>query len=197
MDVSPRGYVLGGAPERNGPESYKVYVPPRDVTGEVFGLNDAAVLTSAIAGTVPAVFAGAAAPADLARTGVPAVAGMEFPAVAEDLSLADDAGGLPLVIRVSEPLRAAAEADPLIDVGKASSVDLRRPTGLSGSDALRSSEVSRCKTPGSPEIWRMIGWAEETAWISHPTSIPRDMSHHRIVERRLWSGPLARRLRGS
>ena len=36
---------------------------------------------------------------------------------------------------VSEPLRAAAEADPLIDVGKASSVDLRRPMGLSGSDA--------------------------------------------------------------
>ena len=73
-------------------------------------------------------------------TGVPAVAGMEFPAVSEDLSLADDAGGLPLVIRVSEPLRAAAETNPLIDVGKASSVDLRRPTGLSGSDALRGSE---------------------------------------------------------
>ena len=61
----------------------------------------------------------------VAGMGVPAVAGMEFPAVAEDVSLADDAGGLPLVIRVSEPLRAAAEADPLIDVGKASSVDLR------------------------------------------------------------------------
>ena len=67
------------------------------------------------------MFPEAATPADLA--------GMEFPAVAEDLSLADDAGGLPLVIRVSEPVRAAAEADPLIDVGKASSVDLRRPTG--------------------------------------------------------------------
>ena len=49
-------------------------------------------------------------------------------------------GGLPLVIRVSNPLRAAAEADPLIDVGKASSVDLRRHTGLSGSDAHRGSE---------------------------------------------------------
>ena len=54
----------------------------------------------------PAVFAGAAAPADLAGTGVPAVAGMEFPAVAEDLSLADDAGGLHLVIHVNELLRA-------------------------------------------------------------------------------------------
>ena len=35
--VCPRG-----APERNGPESYRDYVPSRDVTGEVFGLNDAA-----------------------------------------------------------------------------------------------------------------------------------------------------------
>ena len=61
---------------------------------------------------------------------------MEFPAVAEELSLADDAGGLPLVIRVSEPLRAVTEADPLTDVGKASAVDLRKSTGLSGSDAL-------------------------------------------------------------
>ena len=88
----PEGMSSGGAPERNGPESYRDYVPPRDVTGEVFGLNDAAVLTPAIAGAAfPAIFAGAAAPTDLAGTGVPAVAGMEFPAVAEDLSLADDA----------------------------------------------------------------------------------------------------------
>ena len=57
------------------------------VTGEVFGLNDAAVLTPAIAGV--------ASPADLAGTGVPVVNGMEFPAIAEDLSLADDAGGCP------------------------------------------------------------------------------------------------------
>ena len=33
------------------------------------------------------------APADFAGIPFPAVAGMEFPAVAEDLSLADDAGG--------------------------------------------------------------------------------------------------------
>ena len=93
--LTPR-YVIGGAPERNGPESYKDYVPPRDVTGEVFGLNDAAVLTPAIAGVVtPTVFAGAA---NLAGTGVPAVAGMEFLAVAEDLSLADDAGGCSSVL---------------------------------------------------------------------------------------------------
>ena len=76
----PEGMSSGGAPERNEPESYRDYVPPRDVTGDVFGLNDAAVLTPAIAGAAsPAVFAGEAAPADLAGTGVPAVNGMEIP----------------------------------------------------------------------------------------------------------------------
>ena len=70
---------------------------------------------------------------------------MEFPAVAEDLSLADDAGGFPLVIRVSEPLRAAAEADPLIDDEKTSSVALRKPMGFPGSEAL-----SGCEEGGSP-----------------------------------------------
>ena len=44
----------------------------------------------------PAVFAGAAALADLAGMGVPAGAGMKFPAVSENLSLADDAGGAAL-----------------------------------------------------------------------------------------------------
>ena len=193
--VCPRGGGGGGSPERNGPESYRDYVPPCDVTGEVFGLNDATVLNPAIAVAASlAVFAG---------TGVPAVA--------EDLSLAEDDGGLPLVIHISDPLRAAAEADPLIDEGKASSVDLRRPTGLSGSDAQRGSEEGGSQFdivtvpeliehPDSPirlPLARMIGWAEETAWISHPTSVLRDMSRRRIVERRLWSGPLARRLRGS
>ena len=87
----PEGMSSGGG---GVPESYRDYVPPRDVTGEVFGLNDAAVLTPAIAGAAsPAVFAGVVAPADLAGTDVPAIAGIELPAVAEDLSLADDAGG--------------------------------------------------------------------------------------------------------
>ena len=72
----PEGMSSGGAPERNRSESYRDYLPPRDVTGEVFGLNDAAVLTPAIAGAAsPVVFAGAAAPADLAggrcRDGIP------------------------------------------------------------------------------------------------------------------------------
>ena len=62
----PEGMSSGGAPERNEPESYRDYVPPRDVTGEVFGLNDAAVLNPAIAVAASlAVFAGAEAPADL------------------------------------------------------------------------------------------------------------------------------------
>ena len=48
--------------------------------GPAFGLNDAAVLTPAIAGAASsAVFAGAVAPADLVRTVFPAVDGMEFP----------------------------------------------------------------------------------------------------------------------
>ena len=67
-------------------------------------------LTPAIAGEMsPAVFAGAAAPADLAGTDVPAVAEKEFSAVAEAWSLADDAEGSPLVIRVSKQLRAVVE----------------------------------------------------------------------------------------
>ena len=45
---------------------------------------------------------------------------MEFPAVAEDFSLADDAGGSPSVIRVSEPLRAVVGTVPRMDVGNAS-----------------------------------------------------------------------------
>ena len=69
----------------------------------------------------------------------PAVAGMEFPAVAEDLSMADDAGGLPSAVCVSEPLLAAAGADPLIDVEAESSVDLRGPAGPTGFNASRGS----------------------------------------------------------
>ena len=56
---------------------------------------------------------------------------MEFPAVAEDLSLADDAGGSPSVIRGSKPLQAVVGAVPLMDVG---SLVGRRPAGLSDSD---------------------------------------------------------------
>ena len=126
-----------GAAENNGQECYRNSVPPGDVTGEAFGLNDAVVLTPAIA---RAASTAVLALADLAGTVFPAVAGMEYPAVAEDLSLADDAGGLPSTVRVNEPLRAAAGADPLIDVEAASSVDLRGPAGPSGFNAPRGSD---------------------------------------------------------
>ena len=55
-----------GAAEKNGPECYRNSVPPRDVTGEAFRLNDAAVLTPAVA-----VFAGAAVPGRPRLDGVP------------------------------------------------------------------------------------------------------------------------------
>ena len=70
------------AAEKNRQKGYRNSVPPQDVTGEAFGLNDAAVLTPAVAGAASsAVFAGAVAPADLAGMLFPAVAGMEFPSV--------------------------------------------------------------------------------------------------------------------
>ena len=87
---------------------------------------------------------------------------------------------------------------------------MRRPTGLSGSDALRGSEEGGSQfdivtvpelikhpnvggftdppsasqpmqNTGSPEIWRMIGWAEKTAWISNQTSILRDSAEAIVV----------------
>ena len=118
--------------------------------------------------------------------------GWKFPTIADDLSLADDAGGLPLVIRViSELLRAAAEADPLIDVGKASSVDdLRRPTGLSGSDALRGSEEggSQFNIVTVPELIEHPdgrGFADPPS-ASQPmqnTGEPRDLENDRLGRR--------------
>ena len=77
----------------NEKKGYRNYVPPRDVTGEAFELDNAVVPTTAIAGAASlAVFAGTVVPADSAAILFPAVAGMECPAVAEDLSLAVDAG---------------------------------------------------------------------------------------------------------
>ena len=115
---------------------------------------------------------------------------MEFPTIAEDLSLADDAGGLPLFIRVSEPLRTNAEADPLIDVGKASSVDLRRPTGLSGSNALRGSEegASQFDIVTVPELIEHpdVGGFADPPSASQPmqnTGEPRDLENDRLGRR--------------
>ena len=78
----PEGMSSGGAPERNEPESYRDYVPSRDVTGDVFGLNDAAVLTPFLLGRQP-------------RPTLPGrefrlLTGWKFPTIADDLSLADD-----------------------------------------------------------------------------------------------------------
>ena len=117
-----------GAPIEDGPESYRNNVPPQEMVGGVFGLNDAVVLTPAVAGAAsPAIFAGAVAPADLAGTDVPAVAEKKLSAVAEDYSLADDAEGSPLVIRVSKQLQAVVGVGPMRDVG---SVDGRRSVGF-------------------------------------------------------------------
>ena len=135
---SPEAVPSGGAPTGEGQKNTGTMHPlGRYPGGGVFGLNDAAVLTPAVVGAAsPAVFSGAVAPADLARTDVPAVAGKEFSAVAEDLSLADDAEGSS-VIRVSKQLRAVVGVGPMRDVG---SVEGRRPVGLLDSDDDRPSE---------------------------------------------------------
>ena len=78
-----------------------------------------------------------AAPADLAGTDVPAIAGKKLSAVAEDYSLADDAEGSPSVIRVSKQLRAVVGVGSMRDVG---SVDERGPAGFSDSVDKRPSE---------------------------------------------------------
>ena len=228
MDSFPDGLVvkknarvvsLSGDAEEFFPEAVSSGVPlngrgqkvtgTRDATGEVFRLSDAVVLTPAVAGAAsPAVFAGAVALADLAGTDVPAIAGMELPAIAEDFSLADDAGRSPSVIRVIEPLRPVVGAVPLMDVWKTSSVVGRRPAGFSDSDVRRNSEegsspidivtvpeliehsavggsliclllASRWKTPGNQGICRVVGRAKQTTEISHLMLGPRDMSHSR------------------
>ena len=146
-------------------------------------------------------------------TDVPAVAGMEFLAVAEDLSLANDAGGSPSVNRVGKPMRAVVGAVPLMDVG---SVVGRRPAGLSDSDVRRNSEegsspvdivtipelirlllVSRWKILGNPGIGIMVGRVMQTTEMSHLMLGPGDRSHRRILGRRSQLEPLARRLPGS
>ena len=165
-------------------------------------MNDAAVLTPAVVGAAsPAVFAD-----------VPAVAGKELSAVAEDLSLADDAEGSS-VIRVSKQLRAVVGVGPRRDVG---SGDGRRPVGLSDSDDNRPSEegsspvdivtvpepiehssvgeggrlirlllVSRWSTQGNQGIGRMVGRAIQTTVLPHLMLGPGDRSPHRMLGRRL------------
>ena len=125
------------AERTNEKKGHRNSVPPRDVTGEAFERdNNAAVPTPAIAGAA-AVFAGAVAPADSAGIQFPAVAGMQCPAVGEDLSLANDVGWLPPAVRVHEPLMPAAGAGLLPDVEATPSVELWGPAGPSSSHASR------------------------------------------------------------
>ena len=131
--MCPRGGG-GGASEGKGPKRYRNYVPPRDVTGEVFGLSDAAVLTPAIGGAVsPAVFAGAPRPTLSGRMFRP-LSGWNSRPLPRISPWPMMLGGSPSVIRVSEPLRAVVGVVPLIDVATTSSVVGRRPAGLSDSD---------------------------------------------------------------
>ena len=59
------------------------------------------------------MFAGAAAPADLAGTDVPVIAGVKFSAIAEVYSSAVDAEDVPLVIQASRRWRAVVGAGPV------------------------------------------------------------------------------------
>ena len=142
LNTHPACVHLVGAVRTNRQKGYRNSVPPRDATGDAFELDDAAVLTPVVSGVASsaaslAVFAGVVALADFAGILFPAIAGMEFLAVAEDLSLADDAGGLPPAVRVSEPLRPAAGAGPLSDVEATPSVELWGLVWPSSSHASR------------------------------------------------------------
>ena len=103
-----------GVPTGEGSDCNENCVPSRETPEGVVGRSEAVVSTTAMAGAAaPAGFAGAAAPADLAGTDVPAVAGMNFPAVAEVYSSAVDAEGAPLVIRAGGRQCAVAGVGPV------------------------------------------------------------------------------------
>ena len=108
LSVEAEEFSLRAVPSRRvpageGPDSRGNCLPPREMHEGVFGLSDAVLSTTAVAGAAsPADFAGAVAPADLAGTDVLAVAEKKFSAVAEVYSSADDDEGAPLVIRASK-----------------------------------------------------------------------------------------------
>ena len=88
-------------------------IPSREMHGGVVGRSDAVVSTTTVAGAVAlADFARASAPADLAVTDVPAIAGMKVLASAEVHSLAVDDEGAPLVIRTSKQRSDVVDVDP-------------------------------------------------------------------------------------
>ena len=140
---SPEVVPSGEAPVEEGPL-------PR---GGVFGLIDAVVLTTAIAGVAtPAVFAGAVAPADLAGTDVPAIAEKEFTAVAEDYFLVFGLNeavvlmlwcGRRLVSANSSPLTVRGELEmtvvfPSLNCEMLLVVSIIGSDGLLGTEALQS-----------------------------------------------------------
>ena len=103
----PKIRVTAGA----GSDSSGDYIPSRRRHGEIVRRCDAVVPTTAVAGAA-ALADIAAAPVDLAGTGVPAVAGMKFSAVAEVHSSAVVDEGDPSVIRTSRQ-RSAVVLDPM------------------------------------------------------------------------------------
>ena len=82
----------------------------------------------------PADFAGVVAPADLAGTDVPAIAGMKLSAIAEVYSSAVDDEGAPLVIRASKQRGAVVEVGPVWPGGECRSLvdDMTVPEPFSG-----------------------------------------------------------------
>ena len=113
-EFSLRTVPKNRVPTGEGSDGSGNCVPSWEVHGGVVGQYDAAVSTTAVAGAASmADFAGAVAPADLARTDVPAVAGMKFSAVAEVYSSPIDDEGAPLVIRASKQRRAVVGAGPV------------------------------------------------------------------------------------
>ena len=78
LNTRPACVPSVGAVRTNRQKGYRNSVPPRDVTGEAFELDDTVVLTPAVAGVASsAVFVGALAAADFVGIPFPAAAGME------------------------------------------------------------------------------------------------------------------------
>ena len=105
-------------PTGEASDSGESCVPSAEMQEGVVRRSDAVVSTTSVTGAAPpANHAGVVAPADLARTDVPAVAGMKFLAVAEVYSWAVDDEGAPLVICDSKQRSVVVEVDPVWSSG--------------------------------------------------------------------------------
>ena len=106
-------------PMGEGGDGSRNDMPSREIPEGIIGWSKAAVSTTAVAGAVaPVGFAWVVAPADLAGTDVPAVAGNELLAVAEACSSAVDAKGVPLVIQTDGRQHAVIRVGPVWPGGK-------------------------------------------------------------------------------